>query len=321
MMLPTADDIARARERLRGLVHRTPLERSAWLSALAGCEVHLKLECWQRTRSFKVRGALNALAALGLTEIRRRGVVTASAGNHGQGVALAANRLGVQATIFVPETAPATKQARILAHGGKLHRAGQVYDEAELAARLFAECTGAVFVHPFSDPDVVAGQATVGAEIVEDLPEVREVIVPVGGGGLIAGIGAAVRAAGKGGIEVVGVQSELTRAMYAAFEAGRVVPTPMPPTLADGLAGGVEAGSYASARAVTSRLCLVAEADIETAIRELFAREGIVAEGAGAVGGAGLLSGRASINGPAVVVISGGNIDGPELARILACPG
>lgn len=316
-MRPELDEIYLARRRLAGRAYRTPLARSYWLSSLAGSDIYLKLECWQRTRSFKVRGAFNAVGSLTPAE-RERGLVAASAGNHGQGVALAARELGARATIFVPDSAPATKKARIQAFGAVLKEVPGIYDDAEAAAHAFAEETGATFVHAFEDPLVIAGQGTVGLEIAEDLAEVREVIVPVGGGGLITGVGTVMQALGGGSIRVIGVQSEATRAMYEAFEVGGAVEVEQGSTLADGLAGGsMDADSYRRAHEVTDEIVLADERSIAAAIRDLFRHDGIVAEGAGAVPVAALVSGALRVRGPAVLVISGGNIDGARLAQIL----
>jgi len=312
----TLVDIYRARRRIGAGAYRTPLERSEWLSEVAACDVYLKLECWQRTRSFKIRGALSAVRTLSPEECAR-GLVAASAGNHGQGVALAAREAGVKATIFVPVSAPATKKARIRSYGATLQEVDGTYDDAEAAAKEWSRETGAVFVHPYADPRVVAGQGTVGIEILEDLPQVRDVIVPVGGGGLIAGIGAAIRSAAGTGVRVIGVQSEATRAMYDSFAAGRPVPYEPRETLADGLAGGVEAESYAWARAVTSEIRLVTEDAIAEAIRELYRRDGVVAEGSAATAAALLLDSTWRPAGPVVLVITGGNIDGDRLAEVL----
>lgn len=312
---PTLREIYRARQRIMHIARRTPVERSHWLSDVAGHDIYLKLEAWQRTRSFKLRGASNAVAALD-PEQRARGLVTASAGNHGQAVALAAREVGARATIFLPANAPAIKQQRIQDLAATINNECANYDEAELAAREFAERTGSTFVHSFSDRDVVAGQGTVGLEILEDLPHIRNVIVPVGGGGLIGGVGIAVKAADPG-IRVLGVQSTETAAMYEAFKAGRVVPCPITPTLADGLAGQVDEISYARARAVVDAMHVVAEIAIPTAIRGLF-NQGVVAEGSAAVGVAGLLERVIAVDGPTVIVITGGNIDAARFARILA---
>ncbi|HEX7117875.1 MAG TPA: pyridoxal-phosphate dependent enzyme [Longimicrobiales bacterium] len=315
-MQPTLADIYRARRRIATGAYRTPLERSDWLSEVAGCDVHLKLECWQRTRSFKIRGALSAIGAIPAEE-RARGLVAASAGNHGQGVALAAREVGAAAVVFVPASAPATKKARIRAFGAELREVDGTYDDAEAAAASHARETGAVFVHPFADPWVVAGQGTIGLEILEDLPDVREVVVPVGGGGLIAGIGIALRAAAGAAVRVVGVQSEATRAMHDAFAAGAPIQTEAHPTLADGLSGAVEPESYERARAVTDEILLVSEDAIAEAIRELYRRDGIVAEGSAATAVALLTATGWRPTGPTVLVITGGNIDAGRLAGIL----
>lgn len=310
---PDVRDIYRARERVRRVARRTPLQASSWLSEVAGCEVHLKLECWQRTNSFKIRGAYNAVATLD-DATRARGLVTASAGNHGQAVALAARLFDTPATIFVPTNAPETKKTRIRSFGADLRELGDSYDDAAAAARDFSAETGAHYVHAFVDPAVVAGQGTVG---LEELPDVREIIVPVGGGGLIAGVGLAARSVAPS-TRVLGVQSTMTASMHRAFEAGGVVDTPLGETLCDGLAGEVEETSYRRARAVVDRMLLVDEAGVSPAIRALFQREGVVAEGAGAVGVATLLAGGLDLRGPAVVIVSGGNIDVRHLARIFS---
>lgn len=315
-MLPDAGTLGEARARLRGVVRHTPLEPSAWLSERAGAAVHLKLESWQVTHSFKLRGAFNAIASLD-AGTRARGLVTASAGNHGLAVAHAARLHDVRATIFVPADAPGTKKARIRRLGADLREVAGGYDAAAEAARDLAAETGVYLVHAFDDPAVVAGQATVALEILDDLPGVREIVVPVGGGGLAAGTGAAVRAHASG-VRVLGVQSAATRAMYDAFRAGGVVASVDAPTLCDGLAGETEACAYERARAALDDLRLVEEAAVGPAIRALYEREGLVAEGAGAVGVAAVLGGVLKLHGPTAVVVSGGNIDGHRLARILA---
>ena len=313
---PAIDALELARERLRGVAYRTPLERSDWLSDVAGVPVHLKLECWQRTRSFKLRGAYNAMAALP-EPVRSRSVVTASAGNHGLAVATAARLLGVEAVVYVPEGAPATKKSRIRRAGATLREVGGIYDDAAAAARAFSAEAGAYYLDAFTDPDVVAGQGTVGLEILEQLPEAASVLVPVGGGGLVAGVGIAVRGSPQPA-RVIGVQSTATTAMHAAFAAGRVVPVDDPvETLCDGLAGETEPEAFRRVRAVTETIRLVDEGSVAPAIRSLYRREGVVAEGSGAVGVAAVLAGDLHLDGPAVVVISGGNIDAAVLARIL----
>jgi len=311
----TLGDVQAARDRIAGHARRTPIERSIWLSERLGVDVYLKLECWQPTRSFKVRGALNAVAAMDAAS-RERGLVTASAGNHGQAIALAARAFGASARIFVPRDAPEPKRARIRSLGAELDEAARDYDEAEDAARLFAERTDRTFVHGFSDPAVVAGQGTIGLEVAEALPDVREVVVPVGGGGLAAGVGVALAATAPHA-RLIGVQSEKTPAMYEAFRAGRVVGVPVVPTWADGLAGRTDESAYLRARRLLADLRLVGEAAIADAIVGLYSHDGVVAEGSAAVTAAAVLTLDLGLSGPTVLVISGGNIEGARLGRLL----
>ena len=312
---PTLSEIYQARRRIMGVARRTPLDRSLWLTELVGHDVYMKLEAWQRTRSFKMRGAYNAISSLD-PEQRARGLVTASAGNHGQAVALAAREVGARATIYVPNNAPATKKRRIQAFGAAINTDCANYDEAQVAAREFADRTGATFVHAFSDRAVVAGQGTVGVEILEDMPHVQNVIVPVGGGGLIGGIGIAIKSANPA-VRVIGVQSTQTPAMYEAFKAGKLVNCPIGPTLADGLAGQVDEISYARAQAVVDEMVLVPEDRIPASIRALY-RDGVIGEGGAAVAVAAIIEGAVEIKGATVIVITGGNIDAERFAAILA---
>jgi threonine dehydratase len=312
---PTLADVRIARARIAGVVRRTPLERSASLSDSVGSDVLLKLECWQPTRSFKVRGASNFVASLSAAHLSR-GLVTASAGNHGLAVALAARTAGTQLTVFLPRTAPRVKRERIRRLGATIEDDFRTYDDAEAGAVAFAREQNRVFVHAFADPHVIAGQATIALELLEDMPDLRSVVVPVGGGGLISGIGLVMKTLAPA-VRVIGVQSTQTRAMHAAFEAGRVVDVPVPPTLADGLAGCTDVATFQRARAVVDELVLVEESDIAEAIRVLFANDAVTAEGSGAVGVAALLTGRIQTEGPAVVVVTGGNIDAGTLAALL----
>ena len=313
---PTLFEIEAARRRIDGLARPTPLERSAFLSEHCGHDVYLKLECWQQTRSFKVRGAANAVALLSSSH-RARGVVAASAGNHGQAVALAARHAGIRATVFVPADAPATKKERIRRLGATLDDGAASYDDAEIAAREYAAHSGGVLIHAFSDAAVVAGQGTVGLEILEDLADLEDVLVPVGGGGLVAGIGIVLKERSRA-IGVIGVQSVETRAMHDALLAGRVVDTAITPTLADGLAGSTDDLAFQRARRVLDGMLLVEESEIADAMRLLFIHEGIVAEGSGAVGVAALLRGHFEPRGPTVVVVTGGNVDAARFAALLA---
>lgn len=316
MFEPTLKEIYEARSRIAGVTRRTPLERSQWLTELTGHDVFLKLECWQRTRSFKLRGAYNAIALLS-SETRSRGLVTASAGNHGQAVALAAHELGARATIFVPTTGSEMKKTRIRAFGATLNEDQPNYDEAQLAAEEHARRTGATFVHAFSDPAVVAGQGTIGIEILEDLPSVHAVVLPVGGGGLIGGTGIALKST-QSAVKVIGVQSTQTRAMFDAFEAGRVTETEIGPTLADGLAGCVDEPSYLRGRRVIDHMHLVDEKAIPAAIRALYRLDGVIAEGAAAVTIAAIMEKVVPVEGPTVLVVTGGNIDSESFANILS---
>jgi threonine dehydratase len=312
---PTLSEIYQARRRVMGVARRTPLDRSLLLTELSGYDVYMKLECWQRTRSFKMRGAFNAVSSLD-PEQRARGLVTASAGNHGQAVALAAREVGARATIYVPANAPETKKRRIQAFGAAINTDCATYDDAQVAAKEFAQKTGAAFVHAFSDRAVVAGQGTVGVEILEDMPHVRNVIVPVGGGGLIGGIGIAIKSANPD-IRVIGVQSTQTPAMYEAFKAGKLVNCPIGPTLADGLAGQVDETSYQRAVGVVDDMYVVDEEALPAAIRAMY-REGVIGEGGAAVCFAGIMEGVIQVDGPTVVVITGGNIDEQKFAAILS---
>ncbi|HEX2204444.1 MAG TPA: pyridoxal-phosphate dependent enzyme [Longimicrobium sp.] len=313
---PTPADVLAAARRLEGVARRTPLERSAALSEIAGTDVFLKLEGMQRTGSFKLRGAYNRIATLP-EAVRARGVVTASAGNHGLGVALASRLHGTRAVVYVPEDAPETKRRRIAREGAELRLVPGGYDDAHHAAEAEAARTGAFFVHAYSDPQTVAGQGTVGLELFEELPDVRTVLCPVGGGGLVNGIGLLARALG-GGARMVGAQSTETAAMHASLAAGRLVCPPQGPTLCEGLSGETDAPSLALARRTVDEIVLVDEGAVRRAIRWLYVEEGIVAEGSAAVAVAALLEGAARVEGPAAVVLTGSNLDAARLAAILA---
>jgi threonine dehydratase len=311
------DEVRAAAERIGGLVRRTPLDPSLALSRAAGCEVLLKLENLQRTGSFKVRGAMNAVAAMSAAE-RARGFVTASAGNHGLGLAVAGREFGARVTVFVPASAPLTKRNRIQALQANLHLIDGSYDDAHDAASAYALDTGATYVHAFADPAVVAGQGSVGMEIVGDAPDLAAALIPVGGGGLIGGIGVALRALAPGA-RVIGVQSEHSSAMHASLAAGRLRPGATGATICDGLAGAVGQATLDLAAEVVDEMVLVTEPEVREAVRWLFANEGMLVEGSGAVGIAALLSGRISEpRGPLVAVLTGANIDASLAADLLA---
>lgn len=318
----TLADVELAQARIAGRVRRTPLSESAALSRLAGCQVHLKLENLQFTGSFKERGAASRL--LSLTEAERaRGVITASAGNHAQAVALHAARLGVVATVVMPEATPLVKVQATESHGAHVILHGSGYDvAAERAAQIAAE-TGAVYVHPFDDQDVMAGQGTIGLELLEQLPDLDAVIVPVGGGGLIAGIATVLRAK-KPDVRIIGVESRTFPGMRRALESE--LPASLPPaalpggkTIADGIAvRRVGQLTRRVVKALVDEIVLVDEEEIAEAILLLLERERTVAEGAGAVGLSALLHRELNLAGRrVVVVISGGNIDVNLMSRVI----
>lgn len=311
------EDVLRAREVLRPHLAPTPLRPS---SAAHGLPLHLKLECWQPTGSFKVRGATNVLASLGADE-RRRGVVAASAGNHALGVAFAAAALGgrVEATLFVPTTAPRAKVEKLRRFPVVVHETGASYDEAVLAALAHRDRTGATYVHAFDDPRTACGAGTVGLEILEQRPDVGAILVPVGGGGLIAGLAAAVKARAPH-VRVVAVQPEASPALPESLRLGRPLLEYQPrPTLADGLAGGIGELVFAH-RDLLDEVVTVSEAEIEDAIVALLAEDQVVAEASGAVGVAAARARKLPRldDRPLVAVVTGANIDAPVLARLLA---
>ena len=313
----TIDDVLAARARLDGVVRTTPCAHSEALSAMTGARVFVKLENLQRTGSFKERGAANVLLQLGAAE-RRRGVVAASAGNHGLAVALHAARLGIVALIVMPAWAPLRKVLSARRHGAEVILHGDNFDEAYARARELEAERALVFVHPFDDPRVIAGQGTVGLEIAEQVPDVDAVLVPVGGGGLIGGVALALASA-RPGARVVGVQAEETPAMQAALAAGQRVLVPAASTIADGIAvRRVGEHTFGLTRRHVAEVVTVAEEEIANAILVLLESEKTVVEGAGAVALAALLNRRVSLPGRTVVlVLSGGNIDVNVVAHVI----
>ncbi|MFN7950419.1 MAG: threonine ammonia-lyase [bacterium] len=313
----TFDDILAARDRLQGHIHRSPLEFTEALSALTGNRVWLKLENLQRTGSFKDRGSLNKL--LTLTEAERAaGVICASAGNHGQGVASAAQRLGLVATVVMPVGSPLVKATACRSFGAEVVLFGTNYDEACGEARRLATERGLTWVHAFDDPVVIAGQGTVGLEILEQLPETEAIVVPVGGGGLIGGIALAVKSLNPK-VRVYGVETERVASMEAALAAGKIVDVPGGRTLADGIAVR-RAGehTFPLVRDWVDGIATVDEEEIASAILTLMEREKTVAEGAGATPLAALANRKLALSGRRVVlVVSGGNIDVNILSRII----
>ncbi len=318
----TLADILAARQIIQPYVWRTPLVSSAGLSQRSGAEVYLKLECWQRTGSFKLRGALVKLNSL-TREEQVRGVVTASAGNHGLGVAYASQVLGQPAvTIFVPENTPTSKLDHLAAFNCRIRRVGGQYDEAHAAAEVYVREHQATYVSAYDDPAVISGQATVGLEILEDLPTADLLLVPVGGGGLIAGIALAARAINPG-IRIIGLQPEASPAAFLSLRDGRPYETyPAGPTICDGLAGGFGRVPFEMAAALIDQILVVSEADVRRSIAWLLAHEQLVVEGAGAIAVAPLLNAQLEAAGKRVVaVLSGRNLDASLLQDVLNTAG
>jgi threonine dehydratase len=310
-------DVRQARAVLAPHLAPTPLRPSL---AAPGSDLRLKLECWQPTGSFKVRGAISLLSSLSAEE-KRRGVVAASAGNHALGVAFAAERLGgaIPATLFLPRTAPRAKLDKLARFPVEIRQIGESYDDTVEAAHDFERRTGAVFVHAYEDNRTAAGQGTVALEILEQCPDLAAVLVPVGGGGLLAGV-ATVIAALAPHVRVVAVQPDASPALRESVRLGTpLLSYPARPTLADGLAGGVGQIAFDHMDLV-HEIVEVSEAEIEDAIVALLAADQVVAEAAGAVGVAALRSGRLGDTGRGTVVaiLTGGNIDATVLARLLA---
>jgi threonine dehydratase len=319
-MLPPAIEVLAAAHRLRGVVERTPLVRSAGLSERAGADVYLKCEHRQRTGSFKIRGAYNALATLSDDE-RQRGVVASSAGNHGLGLAWAAKTLGVRAKLFVPATAPAVKREGIARLGADVDATQPDYDAAHRVAEAYAREHDMTFINPCAGEALLAGQGTVGLEIIEELPGVATLVVPVGGGGLAGGIAALVRTVAPR-VRVVGVQSVKTNAMAASLAAGHRVDVAVTPTLADGLAGQVDEDGFAIGRASLDEIATVTEQEIAEAIAWLSHEHDMRVEGSAAVGVALLRRAQARPAGsPIAVVVTGGNIDDTRWRAIVDGPG
>ena len=308
MTRPTLADLVAAQERLAGIARVTPVLSSGTIAGFVGRAVLLKAENLQLTGSFKIRGAYNTIAQLTDSE-RQAGVVTASAGNHGQAVAWAARQAGIAATIFVPEGAPMTKVDAARGYGATVTLGGEGFDEAVAAARLHVETTGATFVHAFDDPRVIAGQGTMGLELAEQLPPgPGTVVIPVGGGGLASGIAIGLRAL-RPELSLVGVQA----AACAPF-AGRA---PVGPTIADGIAVKYPAElTSAILRDLLDEVVVVDDEAISQALVLLLERSKLVVEGAGAAPVAALLQGLVPGSDPVCAVLAGGNIDATTLVSV-----
>ena len=315
--MPDAADVAAARKRLEGAIYQTPCAYSQTLSELSGVRCFVKLENLQMTGSFKERGAANLLLQL-TPEERARGVAAASAGNHGLAVAFHAARLGIAAMIVMPEWAPLIKVTSSRRHGAEVILSGTNYDEAYGCARHIANERGLTFVHPFDDERVVAGQGTLGLELLEQCPDIDAVIVPIGGGGLVGGVGLAIKAV-RPEVRVIGVQAEALAAMKQALATGARTTLPPASTIADGIAvrqvGEITLGL---ATHYVDDVVTVTEEELSNAILLLLEIEKTVVEGAGAAPLAALLNRRLGLAGRNVVlVLSGGNIDVTMISRII----
>lgn len=318
---PKLSDIEHAAESLAPHIGHTPMEPSQYLSEVLGAPLYLKMENLQRTGSFKVRGATYRLSRLTPEECAR-GVVAASAGNHAQGVALAARELGVKATIFMPLGVPVPKLLSTRGYGAEVVLQGETVETPLRLAAEFAERTGAILIHPYDHIDVVTGQATLGLEIFNDMPDVDTVIMGIGGGGLIAGVGSALkqRAAAAGRtIRIIGVQAENAAPYAESLAAGHPISIVSKPTIADGInvsrPGDVP---FDIIKDIVDEVVTVSEDDIARAVLVLLERGKVVVEPAGAVGVAAILAGKISPTGKTVSILSGGNIDPLLLQRIVS---
>jgi threonine dehydratase len=317
--MPTLADVVRARDTIAGKVRRTPLAASPSLSERAGIAVYLKLEHHQITGSFKLRGATNAIANLAL-EQRAKGVVGVSTGNHGRGLAYAAKQMGVRCIVCMSRLVPRNKVDAIRGLGAEVCIVGDSQDEAQVEAdRLIAE-EGMIAVPPFDQAEVIAGQGTLGLEILEDLPEAGTVVVPLSGGGLIAGLALVVKSKNPA-TRIIGVTMARGAAMYESQRAGRSVQVEELPSLADALGGGIGLNNrftFAMVRDLVDDMVLVSEDEIAEGIRHAYWHEQQIVEGSGAVGIAALLAAKIEVRAPTVVVVSGGNIDMEQHARLIA---
>jgi len=311
------DDVLAAETRVREMARHTPLEYSHMFSKMTGAEVHLKLETFQRTGAFKIRGATNRIGTLSPAE-REAGVVTASAGNHAQGVSLAASRAGVDAKIVMPEHAPVSKVQATEYYGGEVVLDGAGYEEAEARAREIEREEGRTYVHAFDDPDVMAGQGTLGLEVAEDLPEVDTVVVPIGGGGLIAGVATAIEA--RTDARVVGVQAEGAASAAESLRKGERRSLEAVETIADGIAvRRVGELPFEVIQQRVDEVVTVSDPEIAVALMYALEREKVLLEGAGAASLAAVLAGAFEYDEGETVVplLCGGNIDMNTLTTVL----
>lgn len=317
---PTVTDIYRARARLAGRVTRSPLLPSAHLASRCGAEVLLKLETTQPSGAFKLRGATNAVLGLA-SETRARGVITASTGNHGRAVAWAARAVGIPCTVCLSRLVPANKVAAVRELGAEVLHSGEDQDAAVVEALRLAAERGLGYIPPFDHPDVIAGQGTIGLELMEDAPHLDTLLVPLSGGGLISGVALAVKAINPR-IRVIGVSPERGAAMAASLRAGRPVNVPEEATIADSLGGGIGLDNrytLALTQRLVDEVLQVSEDEIADAMRELYRYDHLVTEGAAAVGAAVLARGAVPGGGRAVAtVVTGNNVDMDHFTRIVS---
>lgn len=318
--LPTLDDFYATLENVRGIALKTPMLPSHWLSEQTGQEVWFKCENLQRTGAYKIRGAYNMISGLS-DEEKKRGVVAASAGNHAQGVALAAKQLGIKATIFMPVGASLPKYQATLGYGAEVVLTGAIFDETLAAAKEFTAKTGAVFVPPFDHPEIIKGQGTVALEIMEQLPEVDNIVVCLGGGGLSAGVALAAKLKAKvlgKKIKVYAVQAEAAAAYPASLKAGKPVDFKVQPTIADGIAV-ARPGKlpFEIISEYVDKVVTVSEDEIAKAMVAVMERSKLVVEAGGVVGAAAVMAGKLKLKGATAVILSGGNIDPLLLQRVI----
>jgi threonine dehydratase len=313
-------DIYQARERIRGTAVHTQLMPSPSLSEKFGADVRLKLEMQQPIGAFKIRGAANKLASMSEAE-RARGVVTVSTGNHGRAVAYAAKMHGVRAVICMSTLVPENKKQAIARLGAEIKIHGKTQDEAEILANELVRDEGLIMVHPFDDPFVMCGQGTIGLELIEDMPEIEQVVVPLSGAGLLGGISMALKAI-KPSIRTIGVSMQRGAVMIESLEAGKPIEVEELPTLADSLGGGIGLDNEYTFKAVqkyVDETIRVSEEEIEAGLRHLYFEEKVVAEGGSSVGIAAVLAGKLDLQGKATAfIISGNNIDMKKHASIMA---
>lgn len=312
----TLEDIQRAQKLLQEVIHATPLDLSRTFSAMAGCDIYLKLENMQKTGSFKIRGAYNKIKSLDAAQ-KASGVVAASAGNHAQGVAFGASAAGIKSTVVMPEGAPLAKVSATRGYGAEVVLSGKGYDDAFAKAKQIQEETGQIFIHAFDDKAVIAGQGTVGLEILQELADVSSIVVPVGGGGLVSGIAVAVKSLAPH-VKVYGVQARGAAAMYNSKLAHHRETTADASTIADGIAVKVPGDTtFEIVDKYVDDIVTVDDEAIAAAILMLLERAKLIVEGAGAIGLAAILGGKIPPAGKIVSVVSGGNIDVNMISRII----